>query len=62
LYDLGFNLWKAQRAEQIVNILPEFYEGEQETLIRLTQKIKPDLSFLVLEHDMSGNFHTIHEV
>jgi hypothetical protein len=55
LYDLGLTRFKYELGfRRVVNVLPEFYEGEQRALIRLSNKVMPDMRVEATLFDLAG--------
>jgi hypothetical protein len=55
LLDAGLTLFKRQQGfKEGINILPYFYQSEQEQMLRVIRKALPDFSMKVILFDLSG--------
>ncbi|OGY81016.1 MAG: hypothetical protein A3E60_03375 [Candidatus Kerfeldbacteria bacterium RIFCSPHIGHO2_12_FULL_42_13] len=58
LLDAGLSLVKQQFGFQSgINILPEFYQDQQEKLLRIVKKALPDFQLQVILYDLDGKWH-----
>lgn len=60
LYDLGLILLKSQMGfQRAVNVLPEFYEPEQRSLIRIARKVVPEFRIEAVLYGLNGKWRRL---